>query len=609
MPGLTLVGGRDALDDDAVDAALDSLRFFDSYDVETLYEDGERLLAATRYPEYPLYTVDGDERFVALEGELYDVAPADRDAVVRRVARWADGDDDRLGSWLASTDGEFLLVSVPKAGGDVTVVNDALGRLPAYRANVGGADVVSRELKFVREAARRTGSPLELDRLGAAQTILFGYRMRERTLFDGVLRVPPAARLSVGSSAEGARLYRHDFGERTNRSKSVEENARRLARRFVGACRRRAERSGTPVVSLSGGFDSRSVIAGLAAADAPVEAASFVRPKGRADADVDGARSVAAALDVPWTPYHVAEREEHTRLLLDTMQGSNSLGMSFILDFLCAVRDDYDAPTLFTGDGGDKVFPGVRPARSFEDVDDLLEYILDVKAVNSVEAAATIAGIAPEDLRESVRTTLSLYPESSLADRYLHFYRYERGINWLHLGEDRNRYYCWSTSPFYAFPLFRDAANCPESQKSEMELYRRFLGELSPRLVDLPYADFGAPVTSAEYRLKRWGYDLLHRHPRLKRPVVERLTGDDASDVEREIRARTTASDAVSAVLSGPAIHRSVGSAAMNAHGTEELRTVVTLVDDLYAGRAERETALPPRPADPTRPPRPSHAR
>ena len=603
MPGLTLVDGHDAFDGGAVDAALESLRFFDSYGVETLYDDGERLLAATRYPEYPLHTVEDDDRFVALEGEIYDVAPTDLDEVLRRVARWADdGDDDRLARWLTSCDGEFLLVVVPK-GGDAVVVNDALGRLPTYRANVGGADVVTRELKFVREAARRTGSPVQLDRLGAAQTLLFGYRMRSRTLFEGVSRVPPAARLRLGSSPDGARLYRHDFGECSNRSKSVDENARRLARRFVGACRRRAERSGTPVVSLSGGFDSRSVVAGLAAADAPVEAATFVRSDGGADADADVARRVAATLTVPWTPYRVADCEKNTRRLLDTMQGSNSLAMSFVLDFLRSVRDDYDAPTLFTGDGGDKVFPRVRPDRSFDDVDDLLEYVLDVKAVSSVEAAATVAGVAPNDLRESVRATLSRYPEESIADRYAHFYRYERGINWLNLGEDRNRYYCWSTAPFYSFPLFRDAANCPEDQKSGMTLYRRFLRELSPRLVELPYADFGAPVTSAEYRLKRWGYDLLHRYPRLKRPVVERLTGDDASDVEREICARATVSDAVSAVLSGPAIHRAVESGAMNTYGAAELRTVVTLVDDLYADRLERETTPRKLSADLTYPP------
>lgn len=55
MPGLTLVHGRDELADETVSAALESVRFFDSYAAETLYEDGELFLAATRYPGYPLH--------------------------------------------------------------------------------------------------------------------------------------------------------------------------------------------------------------------------------------------------------------------------------------------------------------------------------------------------------------------------------------------------------------------------------------------------------------------------------------------------------------------------------------------------------------------------
>jgi len=101
MPGLTVIRGRDALDDAAVDAALDAVCFFDTYDRERLYEDGEHLVVSTAYPDYPVQRVETDGGPVVLEGDLYDVSEAALPSTLRRVGRWAAAGDDRsLGSWL-----------------------------------------------------------------------------------------------------------------------------------------------------------------------------------------------------------------------------------------------------------------------------------------------------------------------------------------------------------------------------------------------------------------------------------------------------------------------------------------------------------------------------
>ncbi len=590
MPGLSVVRGRDAFDDATLDAALDSLLFRDDYERETLYADGEYVVVATAYPSYPVRRVETDDWVAVLDGRLYDVADEDVPATLERIGQWAvDGDDEALSEWLSARDGDFVILALPKNGGDAVVVNDALGRLPTFRAGVGGADVVTREPKLVTELARRTGDRPMVDRLGVAQTLLFGYRLGSRTLFEGVDRLPPATRARLGEGGAPASVYVHDFGRTPHASKSVEENAARLAEKFASACRNRSDAGTTSVVSLSGGLDSRAAAAGYCAAGVPFATATFDRAGGDTAADVRAAREVASVLDAPWTAYHVDRDEADMRELLDTMQGTNSVSMGHIVEFLSGVAADHDAPVLVTGDGGDKAFPNLDPGRSFGSLDDLLRYVLEAESVFSTSDAAAIARVDEDRLVASVRERLDSYPESTLADRYVHFYVRERGVNWLNLGEDRNRHYCWSVSPFYALPFFTDAMGCPADQKSRSRLYRRFIAELAPEVLDVEYADFGAPVTSTEYALKRFAYDAFAGYPRLKQSLLNLVTGRNRAapdgEAARRLRSQIETSEAVEAMFDVPAIDRMLREGSVETRGVYDLVTVAAAVDDLYADR------------------------
>ena len=588
MPGLSVVRSRDAFDGATLDAALDSLRFRDDYERKTLYADGKYLVAATSYPSYPVRRVETDDWVTVLDGRLYDVDDDEVPWTLERVGRWAaEGDDAALNEWLSARDGDFVILALPKDGGDAVVVNDALGRLPTFRANVGGAEVVTREPKLVAELARHTGDCPVVDRLGVAQTLLFGYRLGSRTLFEGVDRLPPGTRTTLGAGGAPTTVRDLDFGGKPHESKSVGENAARLAEKFVTACRNRSDPGTTNVVSLSGGLDSRAAAAGYRAAGAPFETATFDWVGGDTAADVRAAREVAKTLDAPWTSYRVRRTEADMRELLDLMRGTNSVSMGHMVEFLSGVADDHDSPVLVTGDGGDKAFPDLRPGRSFDSLDGLLRYVLSAESVFSTADAAAIARVDEDRLVTSVRERLASYPESSLADRYVHFYVRERGINWLNLGEDRNRHYCWSVSPFYALPFFTDAMGCSDEQKARSKLYRRFIAELAPEVLDVEYADFGAPVTSAEYSVKRFAYDAFTGYPRLKDSLLGLVAGRNkvAPDGEaaQHLRSRIEASEAVAAMFDVPSVDRVLRERAVETRGVYDLATVAATVNDLYA--------------------------
>ncbi|MCU4742677.1 asparagine synthase-related protein [Natronoglomus mannanivorans] len=528
MPGTTVI--ESPPDRDVLEPVLESVRFDERYERHDVIDGSETLLTHTGYDQYPVDVFEFDDCTAVLEGYLYGTD--DVEATVRTATEWLLEDRlERLSEWVGTRDGDFLLTVHDETDGTTWVVNDAFARLPTYRATIGETTVLTRELKVVRKLARALGEGLESDQLALGQMLLFGYPLGTRTLFDGVEQVPPGSLVTVGAD-ETRSLHEFRFDRHANAEQSVEANAHFLRDRFVEACENRAGAGEETVVSLSGGLDSRAVIAGYTHVDEPLVAATSARVDGGNATEVDVARQVAAALDVPWSSYLADRTDRQRERLLDMTQGMNSLSMSLGLDFAEQVAADHPGAVFVTGDGGDKAIPDLTPSTSVESVDELVETIVTGQQVFSLEEVTDLVDVDADALVRSVRDRIASYPEANLEGAHVHFLVRERGINWLNHGEDRTRYHLWSTTPFYSLPFFTAAMSCPPEQKRGTHLYREFLAALSPDVLGVDYVDFGAPIDSLEYRVKRYGYEWLTDHPALKSQVLGLLgrNGGGGSD-------------------------------------------------------------------------------
>lgn len=101
----------------------------------------------------------------------------------------------------------------------------------------------------------------------------------------------------------------------------------------------------------------------------------------------------------------------------------------------------------------------------------------------------------------------------------MHFLIYERGFKWLFEGEDRNRFYFWSVTPFYSIPFFNYAMNCSDNNKSHYALYREFLLKLSPSASMIDNARYRCPITSNKFKIIHFIMNVALRHPNLIKTV------------------------------------------------------------------------------------------
>ncbi|MGM0717681.1 MAG: asparagine synthase-related protein [Halobacteriota archaeon] len=516
--------------------SLDSLLHLSSYAHETVCADRERFLGYTHYPGYPVVILETETYVIYFEGYCYEdedvhdrlhsLVPALFDLTAKEVTRF-----------VRETDGEFLIVGIDRQSGRVAVINDAFGRLPVYCDDHADGFVLSREPQFV--IGNRESD--EFDRMGLAQSLIFGYTLGNRTLWKDVERLAGGTHIVVNGDGEleRTRHYEFDFSEKRHANKSPAENARNLAALFTDACDRRTRLGGQTLLSLSGGLDSRAVAGGFRARDISFVAATFMHDDGSTSDEVEIARQVADAADLDWKTYTLEPfGEAEVDQLLQMKEGLNPVQMGFILRFFEDLVEEHGhRMTYVTGDGGDKAIPDLTPSVDIGSLGELVSYVCSKNAIFEPTTVEELTGVKERALREEITAVISTYPESEWNDLYVHFLVAERGQNWLFEGEDRNRGYFWSTSPFYALRFFNYAMNVPASQKSGYRLYRLFMNELWPAATRIEHADFGFALDSPMYYAVQRGLDLIDGYPRLER-IVETIHDGGSSRTEDDVAGR-----------------------------------------------------------------------
>ena len=580
MPGISVLQGDFRDHSIESETLFDAVCYFDEYDTDMYVDQPATVAGATGYDDYPVERFETDDAIVLLEGFVYD--SFDPATLVGAL----DGNErDTLTDWVAHADGDFLVVVVWKADDRVAVLNDTFARLPAYYTTIGGTTVVTRELGFVRAVARQFGNPVGLDQLAAAQQLVFEYPLGTRTLFDGVKSIPPGSLVRIDDGVRVDRLHQYDFGRTVETDRDSTDIAAELADRLVTSCAKRQVSGARTILSLSGGLDSRVVLAGYAATDADFETVTFDKENGLYEDDIRIARSLADALGVEWSAYEVGATDRDRSQLLDLKQGMNNVSMAYMVDFFDQLRTDHGFVTYATGDGGHRALVDETPPREPTSQTDLVDQLLESNARFVPAQAAALTGIEEDAIYESIHARFDSYPEDDLPAKYDHFMFRERGLNFIQHGEDRNRYFCWSVSPFYAPDVFRYAIACPTEYKHNRNLFAALLEELAPEFLQYDYANVGAPLGSLEFRVKEYVIEQIMRHKRVK-DVVARLLKDDSEatrTIARRLRThlQTTedlsplAADEVASVASDPGSYRP--------YGLNTLYTLTMLAADLQA--------------------------
>lgn len=558
----------------------------------TRFEDRHCRIATSAHERYPIEVREDERAFVCFEGRAYGLAgapPAEQLlALAPELSTAPAGATAALRARVGEWSGEFVALVYLKREPRLLVLGDSMGRLPLYRAlDSGPGLLLSRDQRFLLEIE----GGREADRVGIAQLLLFGFPLGRRTLARGLEHLRAGDALYADREATVCSAGPWDparLGTGGRPGDKLDDRAADLAERFAGACRVRAAACDPPLLGLSGGLDSRAVAAALAHVGQPFECYTFLDATGVHARDLAAARAVAESLGAPWRQVDAPAPCGRALLrILEMKIGLNSLAMSYSVPVFETLHAALGHPvTLWTGDGGDKMMPDHRPRLGAGDV---VRYLVAHRPVWPPTMACRLTGVGERELYDSVAEVVAGYPESAADARFLRFGIAERGGRWGFEGEDSNRHYYWTVSPFYDRDFARAALACPDALKSGYRLYRSFLRRLHPAMLSVPDANLGLRVDTPAYVGARRLRETARRFPRLRRwlrqgvpaSLLQPPAGLASAVLERQI----DRSPAVRAVFPDAALRSVAASARRFDHGAvDALLTATSAVERIAGG-------------------------
>jgi len=215
----------------------------------------------------PLVTKDQLTR-VWIDGEMF-IPPAgtsNRNPSAEELYELRGGAAARL----AEIDGAFVFACFNEHTRELTLANDRLGFRPLYYTETADWFAYASEVKALLAIKEKLP---ELDEVSLRQFFGLDHMLGERTWWKGIELIPPASLWRISATGRAAHVY-WSFDEIRRHPQSLDEVQEAFGRLWAEDVRRHSRRGPMPLF-LSGGLDSRLLLAELLAQGADVVAITY----------------------------------------------------------------------------------------------------------------------------------------------------------------------------------------------------------------------------------------------------------------------------------------------------------------------------------------------
>ncbi len=416
----------------------------------------------------------------------------------------------QLDQWLqsgrtagfASLDGAYQLARFDGSTKDLTIAVDRHGLQPLYYYNDAEILVFAPEIALLICLLSRTPA---IDRPALADWFTYGFIPGSQTLFEGICVFPPG---SIGYCRDGTLTFREYWSPifaDDSASFAVDDTIDSLDHALRKAMHQRQSLTQRGVISLSGGMDSRLLLA-AAAPDDSLTAYTF-GPPGSSEFDIAAAVAAAAGLShirfVETAPHCAEHFETGVRKSGGTGNVLDFAGLAFLPDIA------RKGQTVINGYGGNYLLGYL----AF----DLLRFIVPrtVGYASSWLARKWSSGWPATRLHAirrmldgendpphiHLREQLCGYPERSMLSLVYHLILLEKGRRGDLSGLTMDNLFMEPLAPFYANDVIELALRIPPRQRLLARLYRRMFRRRYPKMAAITYNRTGLPITASAARI------------------------------------------------------------------------------------------------------------
>jgi asparagine synthase (glutamine-hydrolysing) len=392
--------------------------------------------------------------------------------------------------FVKKINGDFVIVICNLKENELHIVNDRYGLRPHYYILNNDKLLFSPEVKAFLEYKK---FKKDLNEEAIVDFFAFGKILENKTFFKNVELLRPSSILTFRDGEISIKQY-WDFNYEPDYSKSEDDFVNELVKTFKNAVRIRMKENHRYGVSLSGGLDSRSIVAAM---DEKVRQDVLSSPFGPLDCDevkiakkvskkagtkfkaveiipemiIDGAEKLVYLTDgmvsigYGYTPFMFRVLMKDVDVVFDGFEFDVTLGGSYLNKDILNAKEDK------------ALFNILYKSRIFSD--DELDKLF-VKTYNS------------EISQSSFKKALDKINEKHPGNKNDHFLLRNHALRYILMGHPvvmRNMVEC--TLPTMDNELIDVIQKIPPELRLNHHIYRKFLKKLSPELAKFPYNQTG----------------------------------------------------------------------------------------------------------------------
>ena len=422
--------------------------------------------------------------------------------------------------FVKKLNGSFVIAICDLKREKLLFVNDRYGLIPHYYATNNGKLLFAPEVKAILQDK---DFKKELNDETVADFFAFGEILGNKTFFKGIEVLPPASILTYEKGEISIKQY-WNYNYKPDYSKTEDEFVDELVKTFKKAIAIRMKDNNHYGVSLSGGLDSRTVVAAIEKNKRKEVLAFTFGPLDCNEVKIakkvsNKAGTMHKIIEI--TPEMIIDNAEKEIYLSD---GLDYVGVSYIPVILKTVRSDVDI--VFTGFALDGTLANptlTRKILNAKSDEDLFEILYDRTRFFSDEELSKL-------FVHGYHNKIKTYPSSSFkkafdevseshpGNKNDHFELQNHVRRWTAMGNVLMKFNVEYSIPALDNEFINVIRTVPPELRLDHRIYRKFLIKLSPKISKIPY-DHTMVSADAPMILWRVGKMYLRIQNKIKRLV------------------------------------------------------------------------------------------
>jgi asparagine synthase (glutamine-hydrolysing) len=445
---------------------------------------------------------------IVMHGEIYDYR-----ANLRKLIRKEESDlmnilvlsQKKPLDFIPDLNGSFVYAIWDFKRKRLTIANDRYGLRPLYYSFNNYLFIFASEIKALLPFSQ---VPKQIDERSIAEFFSFEFVLGDKTFFESIKVLPPASILTLEHNQLTMEQYwKPSFNDQDSFAVK-EEDLEKMEKVICEAVGRQIEPSESVGLFLSGGLDSRTILAAANRKGHSIPTYTFGE-KGCEDERI--AKQVAQTLNCPnyffqlspdylkeWARKGVWSTEgmnnclnfhgveilprvrQKSRIMLYGLEGNTWLGFLSLslLEFLFLKDENKFIRRFFHK--LNSPFPEEVQTRLFQK-----------------EFHRRVRGLAFQSLKES----LKLIDYQANLNKVYHFLVTEKDRRLTILGAIVDHDFVDYRLPFYDYDFVDFAQSIPPKQRTLARFYRRFITKRFPEVARIPYQRTGLPVSSGTLKV------------------------------------------------------------------------------------------------------------